>query len=319
MDGLFGENLKGYQFQRTFNLIVFNNSTLDGLDISKLKIKFDIIGSEASTPNSATIRVYNLSSDTVAQIDKEFKRVVLQAGYAENTGVIFKGNIKQIIRGRESGVDTYIDIFAGDGDQAYNFAIVNKTLDGASHADVVGVAAKAMTGKDDSVTMGPTPDLSAVKLPRGKVMYGKASTILKNTAETNDASFSIQQGKITIIPKKEYLPGERVVLTYKTGMLGTPTQTTEGVNIKCLLNPNIKIGGQIQIDNASVEQMKIAYNDKGTSTNTPSLLSLDGVYYVQTIRYVGDTRGNDWYCDLKTLLISTTSNPRNAVQPGFGE
>ena len=49
--------------------------------------------SEQETPNSASIKVYNLSEATAGRICKEFTRVILQAGYQGNCSVIFDGNI----------------------------------------------------------------------------------------------------------------------------------------------------------------------------------------------------------------------------------
>ena len=131
------------QYIRRCNLVVSGVSG-DGLDLSNLRIVFKIKKSDAQTPNTAEIRVYNLAPETAKQIRKEFKRVVLQAGYESNYGVIFDGNIKQVRMGRESGTDTYIDIAAGDGDDAYNYAVVNTTL-------------AAGAKQSDQITLQPVP------------------------------------------------------------------------------------------------------------------------------------------------------------------
>ncbi|MGC8165472.1 hypothetical protein ACP3WT_28400, partial [Salmonella enterica] len=65
---------------------------------------------------------------TRQRIEQEFTRIVLQAGYAGNYGIIFDGSVKQVRRGRENQTDTYLDITAADGDSAYNFAVVNTSL-----------------------------------------------------------------------------------------------------------------------------------------------------------------------------------------------
>ena len=80
------------QYLRTCKLIVYG-SDLDGLDLSELRIKFSVKRSDTMTPNVADIRVYNLEEKTALRIRKEFTKVVLQAGYEGNYGVIFQGNI----------------------------------------------------------------------------------------------------------------------------------------------------------------------------------------------------------------------------------
>lgn len=304
------------QYIRECKLIVFG-ANLDGLDLSELRIKFSVKRSDTMTPNVADIRVYNLEEQTALRIRKEFTKVVLQAGYQGNYGVIFQGNIKQVIIGRESATDTFIDIVAGDGDRAYNFAIVNTTIAaGSTAADQINAAAAAMAPK--GVTAGHIGETPPEKLPRGKVMYGNARTYLRDVAQTSNKSWSIQDEKITFVSNKSYLPGERVVLTSKTGMIGTPNQTNEGVNVKCLLNPLIKIGGRIQIDNASIARYKINLSVPNSPANIPAPLTADGVYYVLVAEHTGDTRGVDWYTSLICLNMDITTNPINSVQVGYG-
>lgn len=304
------------QYGRVCTLLV-EDRLLNGLDLSEFRIKFAVKRSDTMTPNVADIRVYNIARETALKIQSEFKTVTLQAGYEGNYGVIFRGNIKQVILGRESATDTFIDIIAGDGDRAYNFAIVNKTIKaGATQTDQVNAAIKAMTPK--GVTSGHIGTLPTTQLPRGKVMYGACREYLRNIAQTNESSWSIQDEKVNFIAKKSYLPGTAVVLTSKTGMIGTPQQTNEGVNAKCLLNPMLQIGGRVKIDNASVQRYKINLSVPNSPANIPAPLTADGVYYLLVIEHEGDTRGVPWYSNLVTLNIDVTTNPINSVQTGYG-
>lgn len=304
------------QYGRAISLIVFGPD-FDGLDLSPLRIKFSIKRSETQTPNTADIRVYNLSEETAMRVRDEFKKVILQAGYEGNLGVIFQGNIKQVILGRESATDTFIDIVAGDGDRAYNFAVVTKTLAaGTNSLDQAEALIQSMNPK--GVTAGHIGEMPTEKLPRGKVLYGNSRNYLRNIAETADKTWSIQNEQVTFIPKRSYLPGESVVLTSKTGMIGTPQQTNVGINIKCLLNPIIKIGGTVKIDNKSVEQFKINLDQPNSAANIPPPFNADGVYFVMCIEHNGDTRGVDWYSTMICLSVSVTTNPANAIPVSFG-
>lgn len=311
------------QYIRKCQLIVYQRGSLDGLDLSNLRIKFSVKQSDVQTPNTADIRVYNLSADTalslLLNLSPDFNagnpirgKALLQAGYESNYGVIFQGNIKQIILGRESATDTFVDFVCGDGDRAYNFAVVNTTLrKGSGPADQINAAAAATTPK--GVTLGHVGDLPQTKLPRGKVMYGNARQYLRDVAQSTGKNWSIQNEQITFIPVKGYLPGERVILTSKTGLIGTPQQTTEGVNVKCLLNPRLRIGGLIDIDNASVADFKINFAVKGSPANLPIPQSPDGVYYNLVIDHAGDTRGVDWYSTILAITQNPSSNPGNSV------
>lgn len=305
------------QFGRVCTLIVAK-STGDAIDLSNFNIKFNVKRSDTMTPNVADIRVYNLSQTTAMLIKKEFTQIILQAGYASNSGVIFKGNIKQVIIGRENATDTFVDILGGDGDQAYNFAIVNTTLKaGSTPQDQLNVTATAMNGQ--GVSMGQTVGaLPTTKLPRGKVMYGPAKDHIRSLADSNGFGWSIQNEQINFIKSTTYLPGTVTVITSKTGMIGTPEQTNQGVNVKTLLNPNIKIAGRILIDNASVQQTKINFSVPGSADNNPAPLNADGTYYVLVAEHIGNNRGLEWYTNIITATQLVTSNPANSVTIGAG-
>lgn len=304
-----------YQYIRVSNLIVFGNDN-KGLDLSELRIKFAVKRSDTMTPNVADIRVYNLADETAKKIRKEFNQVIFQAGYPGNIGVIFKGNIKQVIIGRESATDTFIDIVAGDGDRAFNFTTLNTTLaKGSSAQDQINSVIDAM--KKKGVSAGYISEMPTEKLPRGKVLYGAAKNYLRNIAQDANKSWSIQDEKINFIPIQSYLPGQIVTLTSKTGMIGTPQQTNIGVNVKCLLNPRIAVGTRIKIDNDSIQRFKIDLSVPNSAANIPAPLTADGTYYVMVAEHQGDTRGVDWYTTLICINMNVTTNPLNTVQVGY--
>lgn len=304
------------QYIRDFALIV-SDRTFAGLDLSDMHVKFSVKKAQTMTPNTADIRVYNLSAETATRIRTSFTRVILQAGYEGNKGVIFEGNIKQVIIGRESATETFIDIIAGDGDRAYNHAIVNTTLEaGATQQGQVAAAITSMNSR--GVSAGYLGEMDGSQLPRGKVMFGNSREYIRNAAQTSKSSWSIQDMKVVFIENTAYLPGERVVLTSATGMIGTPQQTTEGINVKCLINPNIKVNGRIQIDNASIQRFKINLNTPNSAANIPAPITSDGVYFVLVIEHTGDNRGVDWYSSMLCLNVDVTSNPYNSVQTNYG-
>lgn len=299
------------QFGRICTLVISNQQG-QALDLSQLRIVFNVKRSGVMSPNAATIRVYNLDSTTANLIKKEFTQVTLQAGYIGNYGVIFKGNIRQLIIGRESATDTYINIIAGDGDQAYAFATVNTSLAaGSSQTNHLNTALTAMQGQ--GVGQNYIGQLPPSTLPRGKVMYGKAVDHIQSIAQTSGFGWSIQNQQVNFVKLSTYLPGQAVVLSSKTGMIGTPRQTISGIDFQCLLNPKLKIHGLVQVDNASIAQYQLNPQVVGSAANTPVPLTYDGVYYIYVIEYDGDTRGKTWYCNLVTLSTSISANPLDSV------
>ena len=93
---------EGRQWLRRCSLLVGPKEG-GALELGELRVAFTVKVSEQETPNSASIKVYNLSEATAGRIRKEFTRVILQAGYQGNCSVIFDGNITKVALGQEGG------------------------------------------------------------------------------------------------------------------------------------------------------------------------------------------------------------------------
>lgn len=104
-----------------------------GIELSGLACQFVVEKSDAEAPNTGTFVIYNLTAETVSRIQQEFKTVLASAGYAANFGEVFHGNIKRTEWGRE-GTETVLTVEAGDGEEAYNYAVLNTTLAAGSTA-----------------------------------------------------------------------------------------------------------------------------------------------------------------------------------------
>lgn len=290
------------QYLRKFSLIVGGGGT--GLELGELRVTFQTHKADFETPNNAEIRVYNLSDETARKIGGEFTRVVMQAGYEGNFGLIFGGTIRQTRRGRERGVDSYLDLLVADGDKAYNYAVVNTTLAaGATQGDIARAAMDPM--REHGVTPGYFPELGGQALPRGVAMYGMSRGYLRDVADTSDTSWSIQDGKVQMIPRQGWLPGDAVELTAQTGLVGMPEQTEQGIKVRCLINPRLRVGSRIKLNNSSIllqkKDLRIGAFQKAPRLNN------DGLYRVLAVEFRGDTRGNDWYADLTCVGIDDSA------------
>jgi hypothetical protein len=296
------------QFIRKANLVVAAGGK--GIDLSDLKFRFRIQSGDVPTPNSADIRVWNLSPTTMKQIRGEFDRVVIQAGYEGSSyGVIFDGTIKQFRIGRESATDVFLDILAAEGDRGYTMGLVCKTFQaGTPLSTMMGTAADAMGVK---LTAFPNfVNLSA--LSRSRVSFGMARSAAQCIADTVGSSWSIQGDEVQVIPLTKYLPGDIVEINSLTGMIGIPEQTEAGVKVRCLLNPKIRIGAAIRLNNGDITQQDIKsiipFNVRvGTVFTTPLADGADGLYRVLTHDVSGDTRGSEWYSDIVCLAIDPSS------------
>lgn len=300
------------QFNRKATLILSEGEK--ALDLSALHFRFKVEQQDVESPNNCSIRVFNLTEATVKLALQEFSQVVLQAGYEEAAGVIFQGTIKQFRVGRENATDTYLDILAADGDLAYNQSIVAKTLAANSTPDQrIKAVIESMSGQ--GVSAGAGMVYTGGVLPRGKVLFGMARALLRQEVQSQGATWSINNGKVDILPLAGYRPGEAVVLNSTTGLIGRPEQTVDGLRAQSLLNPRLLVGGLIQIDNKSINQTvqqnpnaaPIPFNQY-TGLQNLATIATDGIYRLYVVEHVGDTRGTDWYSNLVGLAVNPVTN-----------
>lgn len=267
-----------------------------------LQFQFRIRHKDVQTLSAATIRVLNLSDATAQRIQKEFSSVVLQAGYPGTSGLIFSGTIKQIRRGRINATDTYCDIAAADGDGPYNFGVAITTLAaGYTETDLRNAILTAFNNNPLGIAV-PAGYLGDITVnnpaPRGRVLYGMARDYARDFSLSQEFTWSILDGKFQLVPLKGYVPGDAIVLTSNTGMVGLPEQTENGISVKSLLNANIRHGRRVWINNKSVQQaLQPIAAFAGTQPFFYPSIANDGFYRVIAVDHYGDTRGNDWYSE----------------------
>jgi hypothetical protein len=311
------------QYLRQFSLVI-GGPDGSGLEFSEFRVTFTIRRGDYQTPNSADIRIYNLSANTANLIQKEFTLLSLSAGYPGNIGLIFRGNIKQVRKGRIDQKDSYVDVTAADGDEAYNFTPINTSLKAGTTPG--GVYQALVTAfKQKGLTQGYAPNLTQSGSVRGCVLYGTARDEMRRFANDNECSWSIQNGNLTLIPLTSYIPGNVITITPSTGLIGVPEQTQNGLQMRVLLNPNIKIGQVVKLDSSDINKLRFGLTSQGQQQANNIFLNKqvlntanpDGLYFVMVANHTGDTRGRDWYTDMTCLAVDATVPSADALNALF--
>lgn len=306
------------QYLRYLSLVVADSSG-SGIDLAQLRVVFRVTQNSIQTPNSLIARVYNPAPATINSIQKEFTQVQLTAGYDGNNGIIFKGKLKQRETGREDAsggagatwqragretpVDTFIDIYASDSDTAYNYAVVNKTLAaGHSQEDVYNTLAESM--QSYGITGGATPtSLGTQQNPRGRVCFGMSRDRIREFAATNNLTFTLRDNQDLVLqPINQAEVGEAVIVNSASGMIGIPQQTEQGITLRTLLNPKIKFNKQLQINNRDI--VASSPNLDYTALNYVPDTDADGLYKIVSVIHLGDTRGEPWYSEVVCTSMS---------------
>lgn len=283
-------------YGRKYRVIVSDDSGDKALDVSELKIVFSCEKVMAPQPQYAEATIYNLSVETENKLIKEGYRIVIEAGYdSDQYGLIFDGNVLQVLRSKENGTDYTLTLIAADGDLPLNYSISAFSLlrgQNAREALQKGLATASIP-----TDLGYAANiLSRNTLPRGKASFGLTRDLLLKLAQSVQGTTYIENGKINIITADDYPEGEIVSLDPNSGLIGVPEQTEAGIAIKCLLNPRIKVGSFLHVNNSLIRTSQVKQGQ------TFYGLDKDGIYRVIKLTHKGDTRGQDWYteCDCIT-------------------
>ncbi|MFC1135764.1 hypothetical protein ACFGZY_10970 [Pasteurella multocida] len=263
------------QFGRQWKVELSNDN--ETLIIEQLRVSFEIDKTINEKPNPAKISIWNLNRTHINQaLSQSFKKLTLLVGYHE-LRTIYSGDINKI-KVRRDGLDFILDIECSDGFKAYTESRVSSTLKkGATDEQIIKEIQKTMPQVNESAVDIPNKR----QLPRGRVMNGDSREVLNRIARNNNADWSIQDGSLVFLPKDKVLNDDVILLSQETGMLGMPEQTDDGLELSCLLNPALQIGGLV---------------------NVKSILEyFNGEYKIVKLSHSGDGLGGDWVSKLTVI------------------
>jgi hypothetical protein len=305
------------------------------LNLSDFRIRFKTYQAEGGgRPPGAWIRVTNLAPDTEWSFIKEYNGIVLQAGYLNGRfGIIFAGTIKEYRRGHETVTDSFLDIWAGDGDIAFSRSAMNETLAKNWNNQQQRDKIIAQMEKDGGVQRGYNAQAIAAFAAnaRGTTMWGFSRSLMNGNVARDGLAWVPINGKINVVPLNGYKPGEAIELSSATGMVGWPEQTPEGIAATCLLNPAAQVGNLMHIDNKDINQSRAPGGGFttpaiGGSPNNPGWgptflqpVTDDGFYRIIKVEHHGDTRGNEWYTELLGLAIDVSQPGAQQGQAGTSD
>lgn len=250
----------------------------------------------------AEIVIYNLAGNTEQELIDEGSRVVVEAGYQNGAyGVIFDGQVWQARRNRANVVDYTLTLNCFPAPYMIQHNLVKYTrysgMDMRQQLDALSAEGNFELGE-------VTENLDQSRLPRGKTYFGEPRKYLRQIARHNNAQYRCDADGVHVTRlTDEVPPGEVVVLTPETGLVGTPQQIEWGVSFRCLLDPRIKVNRDralVKLDMTLIRAMYAqppSMGGGGSGGYSLSVLDRDGVYMIGAVTYLGDTRGNDWYVD----------------------
>lgn len=294
------------------------------LDVSDLRVVFDIKRFAQNYPNSALVTIYNLNANTERSIIEEGYRIVVEAGYQSNYGQIFDGTVIQCNRQKQNGTDYILNILALDGNQFINEGYCSFTY--AKGQTARAVVENVCNKASNPIALGyASPQLDSIQFSKAIAYSGQPRQILNDFAKSINGTWYVDNGKLYVIAYSDsadklpalYGEGELkqgVELSPATGLLGNPQQVEFGIQARCLINPKLMPYGLIHISNQYLTEQLVSIGTFSQGISTPYMLDSEGIYRICSVEFKGDARGNDWYSniiavDQKGNMASMLTNP----------
>ena len=284
------------KYKRSVNLTVFKASGGQGISVSDLRIVFEITKDQLGYPNLAMIDIWNLNRDNQSRVKNIFDKVLLNAGYDENDGLIFRGEIRNVLKVRQ-GPDLITRIWAGSNDRGIKEGFLNYTA--GSNTQIRSIIEEAAKTFDD-VVIGRIDELVGSNKIKGESFSGSTRQILDRLKNDYGFDWFVDDGKLNVLTPTGTLntPQTAVVISSTTGMLRVPAITERGVLVTTLLDHNIKIGKLIKVKSQTTEvQLGNLF-----FRNIDRTLG-EGVYKAIKIIHKGDTHGPLWQTTVEGISL----------------
>ena len=273
---------------------------LAGTEISEYRINFKVDKSLVGFPNLANIKIYN-APENVKKLLKQGDKIELYAGYENNIGLIFKGEVVNI-NSMYLKPDFIFEIYAGDAHKALTSAKINKTLKaGATTETIYNTLIDSLHGVSKGLTEGLKDCISKKRsLLKAIILSGGVKEWLDKISATCGFDYAVDDGVISTVAKNKALnSGNPFLISQATGMLGSPDQTEIGMNVTTLLNHSFRLGHTFKISS-----MSSTLNVGNLMFRKVKKHSSNALYRINNISHTGDSRDGDWKSELTGMYLA---------------
>ena len=254
----------------------------------ELSVIFEVAKSLEREPNTATVRIANLSRSTRRSMEEaEDPQVTLRAGYPDLDDIIFVGDARDIWSERD-GTEVWTNIEAEDGGRSYRTAEIERSFEADTSVEtVIRYCAEAMgvgLGNTTVAIDGATLTQADDRYAEGITLSGPAWRQLDRVCRSCSLRWSVQNGVLQLRGSGRPAVTRAILLRPGSGLVGSPTrgkkeprQEHASYSVRSLLIPGLYPGRVVRVESEEVNADLLC----------------------RRARYSGDTRGEDWFADLE--------------------
>lgn len=265
--------------------------------LSGVNISFNInITSQFGIPSEASIDVYNLNREdlqflTTSAATWLVKQSLIQlyAGYDDDVELLFGGRIVEAKPMGYPDLQLHIRGLSGFEWMTRTISIEKENLKVLDLLDYVSSVTKYPINIPK--WLRDTNEFLNKKLE--SFSYTGSVWNLLDEIQKMCGGFSIDEKSIVLSTYNDSInvynagqtnTGKTLLINDTTGMIGVPTPTSVGIDVKILLNPTIKTGDIIYLESKRIPMC-------------------NGIYRVVQITHTGELRGKNWYSSLHCTYV----------------
>lgn len=230
-----------------------------------ISLPFTLIGEVdtgiSHTSNKARLQFINLSPDNrdLLYMDmwnrsNKYIRLNLYAGYGDNLPLIFRGDVFRCSSYKEGGSTEFItEMETCTGFDIFRYGYMNVTFTkGTTLEDII----KYSTNNGEYERVGYiTPDI--LPLNRDRTFIGQPIDLIRR--EYTGYSVFISNDGINILGDRDVVPGEVLIFSDDTGLLGSPRRGDGLVEWDSVFEPLVKIGQAVILNSSTLSWLNRAY------------------------------------------------------------
>lgn len=254
------------KFQRNYycEFAIYKNNKIEEIVTVSYPttLNFNVIFGSYNSPMTASLQFINLSKEIQGKlwIDRfnwGLKRIKfnLFAGYGDTLINIFGGEIQDCISYRESGSTDWITEVSGYISADYRrLGLVNDTFIKGTKVTTI---LKYMMSQNSDIKLGSISPSLDYSIPRNQTFIGQPMDLIGRSFP--DYRVFVDKNELHILGANEVIEGENLIISDKTGLLGSPKRANVFLEIEMMFEPQANIGRMATIKSLSMPQFNGDY------------------------------------------------------------
>lgn len=265
--------------------------------------------------DQAQIRIYGVQPSIMNQINtlgmqpgmvRVFNTVTIEAGDAVNgMAVVYCGNIQDSYQSFDEAPETSLNINCLTGFVAALQPVPPISFPGSADVATLmsGLATTmGMSFENNGVVVHvQSPYLAGTALEQAHALARMANIEMYiDPVPTPGAAVSPGSATLAIWPKTGTRGGAIPLISAADGsLIGYPQYRDQGMFVRCLFNPNLKLNGKVQIKSTVGNAAPVT---SGSGINTTAIAgSPNGIWYIKgplSYNLAAQMPGGPWFCDV---------------------